>query len=331
MLGLKSDWRESFARLQSPVAGELKQIKALIGKLVCGDFVLVDQAVGHLFGSPGKMIRPTLMLLTAENGRANREHLISMGAAIELIHTASLVHDDAIDQSSQRRGVPTLNAKWNHKTSVIIGDYLLAQAFREIARLGDIEIISEITSACRSLALGEMRQMTMEGNLQVTEEDYFAFIREKTSSLFSVSCTVASILTGGANREILSRYGTLFGSIYQVTDDLLDYVGSTPDTGKPRMMDILERKMTLPLIYALSQMSPKARKEVEDVFSREEIDNSGAERVARLVSEAGGIEYARSRVLELYPEAVKLLEPLPNRLLAAKLIKFVELIVERDR
>ncbi len=331
VLSLKSEWRDSFARLRSPVAVELKQIKTLICELVRGDFGLVDQAVDHLFSTSGKMIRPMLLLLAAENGRADKEHLISVGAGIELIHTASLVHDDSIDRSAYRRGVLTLNAKWDHKTSVIVGDYLLAQAFGEIARLGNVEIISEITSACRSLALGEMRQMSMEGNLEVTEEDYFAFIKEKTASLFRVSCTVASILTGGANKKTLNSYGMLFGSIYQITDDLLDYIGSTTDTGKPRMMDILERKTTLPLIYAVSRMSAKDRKEVKDLYSGKEIGRAEAEGVARMVGEAGGIEYTRSRVRDLAAEAVNLLMELPNRELAAKLKKLVELIVERDR
>ncbi|MBN2290292.1 MAG: polyprenyl synthetase family protein [Candidatus Glassbacteria bacterium] len=331
MLGLKSDWRDSFARLQSPVADDLERIKVLIGELVHGDFGLVDQAVDHLFSTSGKMLRPMLMLLAAGNGGAARRELISMGAAIELIHTASLVHDDSIDHSAFRRGVPTLNAKWDHKTSVIIGDYLLAQAFSEIARLGDFEIISEVTRACRSLALGEMRQMSMEGDLGVGEEDYFAFIREKTSSLFKVACVVASILNGGDNRKVLSEYGMLFGSIYQITDDLLDYIGSTPETGKPTVMDILDRKMTLPLIHAVSRMSPEVRDEVQAVFAGGKIDRAQAERVAALVQEAGGIEYTRSRALALAAEAVKLLQDLPDRDQAAKLKRLVELIVERDR
>jgi len=331
MLGLKSDWRASFARLQSVVAGDLERIKKQISELVRGDFRLVDQAVDHLFRTSGKMIRPMLMLLAAENGRADKDHLISMGAALELIHTASLVHDDSIDRAAYRRGMLTLNAKWDHKTSVIIGDYLLAQAFREIASLQRTEIISEMTLACRGLALGEMRQMSMEGNLKVAEEDYFDFIREKTASLFSVACTVASILTGGANRETLTRYGLLFGSIYQITDDLLDYVGLTPETGKPRVMDILDRKMTLPLIHAYSRMSPKARQEVKAVFSSRKIDREQAEAVACLVNEAGGIDYTRARALDLAAEAVKLVDSLPNQDLAAKLKNFVEIIVERDR
>ena len=331
MLELKSEWRNSFTKLQLPVAADLDQIKVLIIEMVRGDFGLVDQAVDHLFSSSGKMIRPMLMLLAAGNGRADKKHLISMGAAIELIHTASLVHDDSIDRSAFRRGVQTLNAKWDHKTSVIIGDYLLAQAFSEIARLGNIEIILEMTRACRKLALGEMRQMSMEGDLNVMEKDYFEFIREKTSSLFSVACTVASILNGGADKDVLSRYGMLFGMIYQITVDLLDYVGLSPDTGKPTVMDILDRKMTLPLIDAVSRMSPEVRKEIETVFSREKVDRQEAERLALLVGKMGGIEYARSRAMELAAEADKLVESLPDRDQASKLIELVELIVERDR
>ncbi|MEA2063075.1 MAG: polyprenyl synthetase family protein [Gemmatimonadota bacterium] len=331
MLEVQSDWRSSFAKLREPVSPDLERIRALAGELVLGDFCLVDKPVGHLLSTSGKMIRPMLMLLCAGDSGVDREHLISMGVTIELIHTASLVHDDSIDRSAFRRGVPTLNAKWDHKTSVIIGDYLLSQAFCELARPGVPELISVMTLACRDLALGEMRQMAMEGNLQATEEDYFAFIRGKTASLFSAAASVASVLNGAANRELLSHYGVLFGSIYQITDDLLDYVGSSPETGKPRVIDILEHKMTLPLIHAIGRMSPGARAEVEDVFSRQEIDRAEAEHVALLVEQAGGIEYARARVKALADEAIRLLEKLPERDLAEKLATFVEVIVERDR
>ncbi|GAI22912.1 unnamed protein product, partial [marine sediment metagenome] len=187
------------------MADELQSIGKLIEQMLVSDFEPIDEILGHLFSTSGKLIRPTLLLLAGDRKRTRLDDLISLGASIEIVHTASLVHDDSIDSSPYRRGVETLNSKWNHKTSVIIGDYLLAQAFNEIVRLRNIEIVAEMTAACQKLAVGEMRQMSMEGDLGVTEEDYFAFIREKTASLFAATCSVAAILSGGACREEFKR------------------------------------------------------------------------------------------------------------------------------
>jgi len=328
--GLREKWTERLAQVQAPIAGELEWIRKRVDELLFCDFSPIDMVIVHLFSKSGKMIRPTLLLLAADRKRSKIDELVSMGAAIEVIHTASLVHDDSIDRSTYRRGVETLNSKWDHKTSIIIGDYLLAQAFSEITRLGNLEIVAEITSACQSLAKGEMRQMSMEGDLDVTEEDYFVFIREKTASLFRAACSVAALLSGGEGREKLKEFGTLFGSIFQITDDLLDYIGSSDSTGKPTGLDIRERKMTLPLIYALTRMDKAARRQVEETFAGGEISQEQAGRLSALVIEAGGIDYAWSRVMDLAGDAVRLLNSMPPER-SAKLRELVEVIVERDR
>jgi len=329
--GISEKWIGTLSEVQSAVAGDLERIALHIDRLLDSGFRPIDEVFVHLFSKTGKMIRPTLLLLAADRGKADPEGLVSMGAAIELIHTASLVHDDSIDSSNYRRGVETLNSKWNHKTSVIIGDYLLAQAFSEITRLNRIEIFVELTSACRSLAAGEMRQMAMEGDLEATEKDYFAFIREKTASLFAATCSVASILSGDRESEELKEFGLLFGSIFQITDDLLDYIGFSPDTGKPTGLDLLERKMTLPLIYALSRMDEAARDQFRQAFSdKNGISREQAGHLSSLVIEAGGIDYSWFRVTELARQASGVLESLsPDR--SEKLKKLVDVIVERDR
>ncbi|HLA39549.1 MAG TPA: polyprenyl synthetase family protein [Candidatus Glassbacteria bacterium] len=328
---LRQKWTESFFQLQARVAGELEAIDARIERLLESDFAPINEVFGHLFSKSGKMIRPTLLLLVADREKTRTDELISLGAAIELIHTASLVHDDSIDSSNYRRGVETLNSKWNHKTSVIIGDLLLARAFDEIARLGNLEVIQEMTRACQYLAVGEMRQMSMEGNLQATEEEYFAFIREKTGSLFSATCAVASHLSGEDNFEQMCGFGMAFGCIFQITDDMLDYVGYTSDTGKPTGLDVRERKMTLPLIYALARMDEPTRQSVREVFAGHgQISDRNAEKVRLLVEAAGGIDYAWSKVVELATQANRLLASFPAER-AAKIKELVEVIVERDR
>lgn len=329
--GISEKWISTLSEIQSAVSDDLERIAAHIDRLLDSGFQPIDEVFVHLFSKTGKMIRPTLLLLAVDREKADPQGLVSMGAAIELIHTASLVHDDSIDSSNFRRGVETLNSKWNHKTSVIIGDYLLAQAFSEITRLNSNEIFIELTSACRCLAEGEMRQMAMEGDLEATEEDYFAYIQEKTASLFAATCSVASILSGDRERANLKEFGLLFGSIFQITDDLLDYIGFSSDTGKPTGLDLLERKMTLPLIYALSRMDEAGRDQFRRAFSDQNgIGREQAVRLSSMVIEAGGIDYSWSRVTELARRASDALDSLDSAR-TEKLKKLVDVIVERDR
>lgn len=329
--GVTQKWIESLAQIQLAHGEDLEQVGARIEMLLESDFEPINNVLGHLFSKSGKMIRPTLLMMAADRSLARSEELVSLGASVELIHTASLVHDDTIDSSNYRRGVETLNSKWNHKTSVIIGDYLLARAFGEIASVGNLEVVRKLTGACRALASGEMRQMALEGNLEACEEDYFVFVREKTGSLFGATCSVASIVSGGACREELESFGVLFGSIFQITDDLLDYPWFSLKSGKPTGLDMRERKMTLPLIHSLSRMSSGARAEFEKAFSAAGgLSDETASALQEIVIEYGGLDYAWSRAVELAGEAAVLIERLDSER-AARLKVLVDLIVERDR
>lgn len=330
-LGLRKSWVDAMDRLQAPLREDLLEVRLRIGRLLRAEFQPINEPIEHLFSRTGKMIRPTLLLLAANRERCDHDRLISIAAVVEIIHTASLVHDDSIDSSTHRRGVETLNSKWNHKTSVIIGDYMLARAFGEISKLANPDIFAEMSAACRSLAVGEMRQMSMEGNLDTTETDYLDFIHEKTSSLFSASCVVATLIGEGGDIEPLRDFGRMFGSIFQITDDLLDYVGSPPETGKPSRLDLRDKKMTLPLIHAYSRMSGRERAEVGEAFAAGAMSDETVDRLAELVTEYGGIEYAMNRVLEMADEAAALAATASDPERARKLKELVELIVERDR
>jgi len=332
LLGLKKNWTEALDRLQAPLSGELLDVTRRMEQILRSDFEPVNRTINHLFSRSGKMIRPTLLLLAADRRRSDYSALISLAAAVEIIHTASLVHDDSIDSSTHRRGVETLNSKWNHRTSVIIGDYLLAQAFEVLAALASPDVICEMSAACRCLALGEMRQMVLEGNLAATEQDYFDFIREKTASLFSASCALSAVLGDGSDLAALRRFGALFGTIFQITDDLLDYTGYAGETGKPTGLDLREKKMTLPLIHACTVMDTAERTELARIFAAGGmLSEDAAARVAELVIDNGGIDYAIGRVVELAGEAARMTEEFTDPLRASKLKELVELIVERDR
>ncbi|MFC1544553.1 polyprenyl synthetase family protein [Gemmatimonadota bacterium] len=324
-------WMEALSQMQLAHGQELEKIGARIELLLESDFEPINEVLGHLFSRSGKMIRPTLLLMAADRERAKHEDLVSLGASVELIHTASLVHDDTIDSSSYRRGVETLNSKWNHKTSVIVGDYLLARAFSEIASVESLAVVKKLTGACRALASGEMRQMSMEGNLRAVEEDYFKFVREKTGSLFAATCSVAALASGGEFQDELERFGMLFGCIFQITDDLLDYPWFSVKSGKPTGLDMRERKMTLPLIHSLTLMTAGSRAEFERAFSPNSVlDDATAVKLQEIVIEHGGLDYAWNRAVELAGEAAGLVERLDSER-SSRLKVLAGLIVERDR
>jgi octaprenyl-diphosphate synthase len=328
---ISQKWIESLGKIQMAHSDDLEQIGERIETLLASEFEPINQVLGHLFSRSGKLIRPTLLLMAADRTKARQKDLVSLGASVELIHTASLVHDDTIDSSSYRRGVETLNSKWNHKTSVIIGDYLLARAFSEIASVGSLPVVKKLTVACRALASGEMRQMSMEGNLQADEDDYFKFVREKTGSLFAATCSVAALVSGDDYQDELERFGLLFGSIFQITDDLLDYPWFSVQSGKPTGIDMRERKMTLPLIYSLTRMDAAGRAEFKRSFSSGKVlDESTAATLQQLVIDHGGLDYAWNRAVELAGEAAGLVDRLDSER-ASRLKVLVDLIVERDR
>ena len=331
---LKKNWHESFSKIRNPYLKELEQLKSLLEKMLVGEFEPLDRMLDHLFSAPGKMIRPTLLMMLVDWKKCRREQVISLGAVIELVHTASLVHDDSIDKSTHRRGVPTLNAVWDHKTSVIVGDYLVSQAFREICTHDNIGLVKIVSEACKDLALGEMRQMDMEGDLEATEADYFNFIQLKTASLFSATCRIAALLSGESNLAGYGRLGELFGMIFQITDDLLDYEGSLSDTGKPSRLDIMEHKMTLPVIHVLAagKLDSVDEDRIRQIMhSSSEVSPEDAEYVAQKVRMAGGTEYTRNRARKYAVEANSLLKSLGSIPNQDNLKNMVDILIERDR
>ncbi len=327
---LSKHWTELLARVQQPLQEDLARISERIDQVLFADFPPINTVLSHLFSRRGKLIRPTLLLLAADLRRVDPAAVAACGAAIEIVHTASLVHDDSIDRSHYRRGVETLNFKWDDRTSVIIGDYLLSRAFVELSGLGKVEVVRELAWACQNLARGEMRQMLLEGNLAVTEQEYFDFIREKTAALFGATCRMAGLLSGESRSERLREFGMLFGSLFQITDDLLDYVGLSPEIGKPTGNDLRERKMTLPLIYAMQGMDSAARAEVRRLYTAERLGDREVARLQQLVAEHGGLDRCWDRVVELAEQCRRLLETIPGGP-ASRLLELVEIVVERDR
>jgi octaprenyl-diphosphate synthase len=231
---------------------------------------------------------------------------------VELIHLATLVHDDAVDHSVLRRGMPTINALFTHQVAVIAGDFLYSRAVQELVRLADMEAFGVIANASNELTQGEMRQLSALDALAFSEDDYEFLIRCKTAALFKASCEVGALCGAPRFRDRLARFGERLGMAFQVQDDLLDYTEGSATTGKPTGLDLKEHKVTLPLIDALRTMSPGGRRTVDALFANPTPTDAEVAEVVAVVREAGGLDYARRRGEEYAAQAEEALAGLPE-------------------
>lgn len=315
--------------IQAPVRDELAMVSDELWRIVSADVPLVQEVQGHLMGMKGKLFRPTLLLLSAAVDDQPQSRAVTYAAVVELIHLATLVHDDAVDHSALRRGMPTINSLFSHQVSVIMGDYLYLRALRELVTLGDLEAMRVITMASNEMTLGEMRQLSAFDALAFTERDYETLIRAKTGSLFMAACEVGALCGAPQHRDALVRFGERLGMAFQVADDLLDYTEGQEMTGKPSGLDLKEHKMTLPLIAALREMPDRDRRRVETLFATVTPDDDAISDVVAIVRDHGGLDYARRRGDLFAREAEDALSELPDSPARSALVDAIAYVVER--
>jgi octaprenyl-diphosphate synthase len=315
--------------IQAPVRTDLDAVGQELWRIVSADVPLVQNVQEHLMGMKGKLFRPTLLLLSSTIDGESPKKAITFAAIIELIHLATLVHDDAVDHSVLRRGMPTLNALFSHQVSVIMGDYLYLRALRELVTIGDLEAMRAITFASNEMTLGEIRQLAQYDALSFSEKDYETLIRAKTAALFMAACDVGALCGAPRYRETLTRFGERLGMAFQVADDLLDYTEQQEMTGKPSGLDLKEHKVTLPLIAALREMPSSARARVDALFASPEPDEDAIAEVVAIVRDHGGLEYARRRADQYSREAEEALAELPEGPSKASLMDAIGYVVER--
>ena len=315
--------------IQTPVQDELVRAQQELWRIVSADVPLVQEVQEHLRSMKGKMFRPTLLLLASAVEERTQPRAVTFAAIIELIHLATLVHDDSVDHSALRRGMPTVNAMFSHQVSVIMGDYLYIRALRELVALGDLEVMRCITSASNEMTLGEIRQMSALDTLNFTELDYETLIKAKTASLFVAACEVGALSGALRHRSALIRYGERLGMAFQVADDLLDYTEGQEMTGKPGGQDLKEHKVTLPLIAAIRSIGSAARRRVDDLFASPEPDDDAVTDVIEIVRESGGLDYARRRADQFAHEAEEALADLPESAARNALVDAISYVVER--
>ena len=284
--------------IQAPVGHRLDLVLEELRGIAVSDFSMIEKVNAYLLDVPGKLFRPTLLLLASDVGGESSEDAVTLGAVVELVHMATLVHDDAVDHSVLRRGMPTVNSLWTHQIAIIMGDYLYSRAVTELARLGNLEAVRVLASAANTMSVGEMRQLLSYDDISFSEAEYYRLIAAKTASLMSAACEMGALAGVQAYRVALKRFGHFLGMAFQIADDMLDYAGNEDVTGKPVGLDLRERKVTLPLVGALKEMTPAEVDQIRHVFTLVEPGDDEVRAAIELVRRNGGLEYARRKALE---------------------------------
>lgn len=310
----------------------LMACKRMLAESLGSDVDLINQVTQHLLLMRGKLVRPRLVLLSAQACGGWDERAVTVATAVELLHTGALIHDDVIDGSQLRRGMPSLNSRWNNHISVLMGDYLFSKSFSLMVKLNSWRLVGIFSKATERMSRGEMLQVEMSHRLEVQEKDYLRVIADKTASLFSASCEMGAVLaTGRVNfQECLARFGENLGCAYQIMDDLLDLVGVEDLTGKPVGSDIRGKKATLPLIYSLSQAPVEESRKVREKIQKG-VKGEDWWEVVHFTQNYGGVDYARLKAEEFARAAEKELEALEGSEAKQGLLEIVKYTMARNR
>ena len=319
-------------QIKLPIQEEMEFFETKFKASMISNVALLNRITHYIVRRKGKQMRPMFVFLVAKmvsNG-GFRERTYRGASIIELIHTASLVHDDVVDDSNRRRGFFSLNALWKNKIAVLVGDFLFAKGLLLSIDNDDFDLLKHISIAVREMSEGELLQIEKARQLNITEEVYFEIIRKKTAALIA-ACTAigaASMDVEKAEVERMRKFGELIGIAFQIKDDLFDY--SEQRIGKPTGIDIKERKMTLPLIYALNHCSQKERRWLINSVKNHNKDKARVREVIQFVKDNGGIEYTVNKMKEYQAKAVQMLNPYPDSQYKESLLTMVNYVIDRQ-
>ncbi|SDR87069.1 octaprenyl-diphosphate synthase [Maribacter dokdonensis] len=321
------------AQIKEPVYQEMELFESKFRDSMTSKVALLNRITHYIVNRKGKQMRPMFVFLTAKllnNGEVN-ERTYRGASVIELIHTATLVHDDVVDESNKRRGFFSINALWKNKIAVLVGDYLLSKGLLLSIDNGDFDLLKIISVAVREMSEGELLQIEKARRLDITEEVYYDIIRQKTATLIAACCSLGacSVKPESIDVETFRKFGELCGMAFQIKDDLFDYGGEK--IGKPTGIDIKEQKMTLPLIYALNNCTKKEKSWVINSIKNHNKDKKRVKEVIAFVKEQGGLDYAVSKMLQYRNEALELLDTYPESDYKSALQLMVNYVVDRKK
>jgi octaprenyl-diphosphate synthase len=282
--------------LSALVASDLERVNALILSRTGSDVQMIPEVANHLISSGGKRLRPLLTLAAAQLVNYGGDGHLRLAAAVEFMHTATLLHDDVVDESEMRRGKPSARMLWGNEASVLVGDFLLGQAFRMMVEVGSLPCLDILSTAATVIAEGEVMQLAAAKNIATSEDDYLEVIRSKTAALFAAACEVGPALTGSKSEQKACRsYGANLGIAFQLVDDALDYGGREAKLGKKVGDDFREGKITLPVIFAVRRGSPGEREFWKRTLESGQADDAALETAIELLQRHGAIDETLAR------------------------------------
>lgn len=321
----------SIEEIQSPIASEMKNFEVKFKDSMKTNVMLLDQIMKYIIHRKGKQIRPMFVFLSAGVSGGITEATYRGAAMIELLHTATLVHDDVVDDSNYRRGFFSINALWKNKIAVLVGDYLLSRGLLLSVDNGDFDLLKIISKAIKDMSEGELLQIEKARRLDITENIYFDVIRQKTASLIAACCAIG-VASSGALPEIVEKarlLGEKIGMAFQIKDDLFDY--GSEKIGKPTGIDIKEKKMTLPLIFALNNTQWLTKRRIINIIKNESHKPSKVNEVIEFVKLSGGIEYTTKVMKEYVNEALEILKSFPESKFKNSLTELIAFTINRTK
>lgn len=318
--------------LTASLRESIERVEAVIYENLKTENLFVQQMVDYLVQSQGKRLRPLLAILCAGVGGKPSQKAVDLGAAVEMLHLATLVHDDIIDHSSVRRKQKTLNFKWGNETSVLMGDYVFAASFRCMTRSLPKDVLEDLAQTTRVICRGEISETFHRFNVDLTEREYLEVVRDKTASLIAASCRLGARL-GGADRRlenILSAYGENLGVAFQIIDDHLDYIGRKTRVGKPVLSDIREGKLTLPVIHLRENLPKTEKAKLRKILLKKNKSDADMQWLLRELEKTASLEYSFQRAQSFVQEAYAQLDRLNGHRSRADLEKIADFLLKRD-
>ena len=319
-------------RLATYLAEDMEAVNGLIRDRMASEHApRIPEVTQHLVEAGGKRLRPMMTLAAARMCGYPGPYHVHLAATVEFIHTATLLHDDVVDESAQRRGRPTANLLWDNKSSVLVGDYLFSRSFQLMTETGSMDVLRILSDASATIAEGEVLQLTAATNLATDEAVYMQVIRGKTAALFSAATEVGGVIAGAPEEQVraLYAYGDALGIAFQIVDDLLDYQGQSTATGKNVGDDFRERKLTLPVIRAVALADEEERAFWTRTIERGQQDASDLDHALALLSRHDTLGYTKDKAVHWAETAKAALEPLPGHELKDMLLDLADYVVER--
>ena len=315
----------------APVEKELAEFEQFFTSTMKSDVPLLDKVTHYLVKRKGKQIRPLFVFLSCKMFSETNAKSFDAAALVELLHTATLVHDDVVDDANERRGYFSVNALWKNKIAVLVGDYMLSRILLLSIENQNTDLLAIIARSVREMSEGELLQIEKARKLDITEEVYFEVIRKKTASLIATCCEAGYLASGGTtHREVMRLFGEKVGLAFQLKDDIFDF-GSAADIGKPTGNDIREQKMTLPIIYTLNNAPTAEATELRDIIKNHNDSESHIRKAIDLVKRNKGIAYAEQKMRSLGNEAKSLLDEFPENEAKMALLGLVEYTMNRTK